>query len=928
MRPDHVRVRSYFAPPAKSYWHWQEHGRVAVWNDGVTIAFREEIELLLTRLAGSGLPPLGSVLLLLSAWRDNWNEEPNRRTFLHTHLGWLYGGTYSDLLAEVLTGLGRIYERRSLVRGNAEAKAALAAAVFEDVQGRYAADESQFLAKRFALHLAGDELEWKPQSALDDLLHDLGCLRSGLSRLNFEPLDLRLKTGLESLPRKVEIEPPPPTSAKDLIATLQDDPELGGVARLARLLLAAIQLPRALSDPDDLPIGGFSDIANRGALDRLLISELANDDLTLAVRVAMNEALYLRRESPPHTPPQSRRVLLDAGLRTWGVPRVFVAAVGLALVAKAEPGASVTAFRAEGVQAVPIDLHSSGGLRSHLEALDHHLHPGESLRALAGRQAADETDAEASDCIVVTTEDTLAETQFQRAMEQAAAQGLYLATVTRDGRFALYECGRRGRKLLAQARFDLDDVITPRPKAPRLYDERRDRQLPAFLHQTSPPLRFSAPIDLARAWLVHPGTAISYVRDGRLLLWDAPNRGGRQIASGLNQKGNLLWCDSQWQDGRVRLVVGKRSRRGLQAVTYDRQTDSLGVATLMLTRDQPTDCLGLPGALLVFFGDGTVEALSWETGELLARRENFVLQMRYGRFLAAFRAPGAGTTWLALAYHAGRGNESIDRDFVCQMVTPFNEFQAVFQPIGHEEILGITASGEVRNVIAEGGTRIWPKLLSALNPPFAVLGVSRDGRRVLLTGKSAGRCWQAMLDIDNQGKSPAVTTRPDTLSLEQPLLDLVHPRDVHRRFTAIGLTGDGQLTLLSPRGIQWPIMHDVGQRLIRFPRQLSDAGRQGPLKAAARFQKLEGFAEGYELSMAQWPDGSRAWLDSRGLLHLRSSRSMVPECTLVLADGPLAGWLSNGCSFGPAYWKYHEAPTVTAQEVWDHVLVPFTQRLA
>jgi hypothetical protein len=41
---------------------------------------------------------------------------------------------------------------------------------------------------------------------------------------------------------------------------------LGGVARrLARLLLASIQLPRALSDPDDLPIGGFSDIATRGA---------------------------------------------------------------------------------------------------------------------------------------------------------------------------------------------------------------------------------------------------------------------------------------------------------------------------------------------------------------------------------------------------------------------------------------------------------------------------------------------------------------------------------------------------------------------------------------------------------------------------------------------------------------------------------------
>ena len=40
-----------------------------------------------------------------------------------------------------------------------------------------------------------------------------------------------------------------------------------------------------------------SDISNRGPLDRLLLSESAHDDLTLAVRIALNEALYLRRES-------------------------------------------------------------------------------------------------------------------------------------------------------------------------------------------------------------------------------------------------------------------------------------------------------------------------------------------------------------------------------------------------------------------------------------------------------------------------------------------------------------------------------------------------------------------------------------------------------------------------------------------------------
>ena len=39
-----------------------------------------------------------------------------------------------------------------------------------------------------------------------------------------------------------------------------------------------------------------------GDFDRLLVSELAHDDLTLSVRIALNEALYLRREAPARDP--------------------------------------------------------------------------------------------------------------------------------------------------------------------------------------------------------------------------------------------------------------------------------------------------------------------------------------------------------------------------------------------------------------------------------------------------------------------------------------------------------------------------------------------------------------------------------------------------------------------------------------------------
>ena len=82
----------------------------------------------------------------------------------------------------------------------------------------------------------------------------------------------------------------------------------------------------------------------------MLVSELANDADVLMTRVALNEALYLRREAPPKSPPEQRIVIFDAGIRMWGVPRLLGTAVGLALGANADKASEVKFLRAEGDQ--------------------------------------------------------------------------------------------------------------------------------------------------------------------------------------------------------------------------------------------------------------------------------------------------------------------------------------------------------------------------------------------------------------------------------------------------------------------------------------------------------------------------------------------------------------------------------------------------
>src|SRR5262249_46819561 len=173
-----------------------------------------------------------------------------------------------------------------------------------------------------------------------------------------ESLALRLRTGLDALPEEAEANLPPAERARRLIEELSRDPEFGAVGRAARELMAAVRLPRRLAEAEQLAVGGVADISNRGPLDRLLLSELAHDDLTLSARIALNEALYLRREPPMREPPGTLALLLDSGVRLWGVPRVLATALALAFVARDKQHHEILAWRAHGKQLAAVDLLS------------------------------------------------------------------------------------------------------------------------------------------------------------------------------------------------------------------------------------------------------------------------------------------------------------------------------------------------------------------------------------------------------------------------------------------------------------------------------------------------------------------------------------------------------------------------------------------
>ena len=74
-----------------------------------------------------------------------------------------------------------------------------------------------------------------------------------------------------------------------------------------------------------------------------------------------------------------------------------------------------------------------------------------------------------------------------------------------------------------------------------------------------------------------------------------------------------------------------------------------------------------------------------------------------------------------------------------------------------------------------------------------------------------------------------------------------------------------------------------------------------------------------QLKLAKWPNGSRAWLDPRGLLHLRSADETCPEVSVVLGNRfALAAWSSDGHRVGSPYFT-GEPEAVPTAAVAAHV---------
>ncbi|MET0392903.1 MAG: hypothetical protein ABW019_07165, partial [Chitinophagaceae bacterium] len=392
----------------------------------------------------------------------------------------------------------------------------------------------------------------------EQFMAHLGYLAGALERFpSAARLELKLRAGVDELPDPAPVVPPEPLPG-DLFEQLAEDPRTQGLVRLADRLIAVLHIPMHSQASGDLSYGGISDITNRGNYDRLLLSELAHDDLLLTARLVNNEALYYRREEPPDNPKRKRTLLLDITLKMWGIPRVFAIAAALACVRNSRHGEQVEAYALGGEGYTAVDLASKEGVIRALELLHHSLHCGRSLQAVL-------SDLPASDqheYILITDARQLVYPAFHACLQTVKESLEFVITTSREGDLRFFGCNKGRMKLLNAAKLDLDELLfAPRPGATAI---KKGINTPAFMDLSPPPLLFPKTRikQSAERLFVIEGAGIVVVNEAqRVLLLTERGKGAQELLSFI-EKGTYTF-GSQGV-GCLYILVNNRQRKFLK----------------------------------------------------------------------------------------------------------------------------------------------------------------------------------------------------------------------------------------------------------------------------------------------------------------------------------------------------------------------------
>ncbi|MGJ8683987.1 MAG: hypothetical protein ACSHWW_05150 [Nonlabens sp.] len=454
-------MSNYFIQYRDYFWKWDRDitDSIVVEIPGVgTLIYEQPLRELLIPLAISGLPQFGSIIIILVATNEHIESE-GYETFKSQLAYSLETAHYGHHYVEnVLTIMEYVHNLpRDLRTG--DNLIYLLEVLFENSHNKNGIQKSkQILSNTNVINAV--EANYTILSPTKST-YDKDTRAIALMVRRFKSMQ-DIIDALTSIPiineeeqLVTEMEPVynPESSIVEQLLAHSETSEIGS---LIKRIWSGLHIPMHQNASSEQPLGGVSDITNKGDMNKLLISEFAYDQDTFLSRVANKEALYIERETANEDNDNRRVFLIDSSLKNWGIPKILSFATALAIANHPKSTFEYAAY-VIGDTVREVNFNDILEIISSQQLLSAQLDPAVGLHYFF------ENEYETRDEVFfLTTSDTLESNDLQYVISERMEQLNYLITTSSSGDVDFYRYRNRSRKHLKQIYLPYEELWADR----------------------------------------------------------------------------------------------------------------------------------------------------------------------------------------------------------------------------------------------------------------------------------------------------------------------------------------------------------------------------------------------------------------------------------------------------------------------------------
>jgi len=460
-------VREYFRSYENYFWEWttdedvhddsgyHQNNLISVPNVG-PLAYRAYVMGVLKELKEQGLPPFGSLLLVLYAIQDGHLNMDGIFFYIRKYKNAFPGTDMENDIYEAQSFLKNLMHLGNSLKKSTN-KIILLRTIFGYAHIRMSPEYSEAVIRKFERkpHAIGEFARKEELNAtvfkndietLAYLYNDFPTTESIINAMKDE-------FGLPELNEEVMEEETTIETGMEFIEQLVEEPKTFQVGSLIKRIWSGLKIPMRHLSPGEQPIGGISDMTNKGEFHRMLLSEFAHDDEVFMNRVANNESLYIQREIPPEENIFERIILIDTSLKNWGTPKVLAFASAIAVIKHPKAHSECKVF-ALGEHTVPLSLNNVEEVIDNLNFVSPVLDVSKSLEKFF----TEEHSGKDLEVFFITHEENLKNLNLRKVIHENRDRLRFLVTTSATGELNFFKHQKGIRKHIQKILLPLKEL--------------------------------------------------------------------------------------------------------------------------------------------------------------------------------------------------------------------------------------------------------------------------------------------------------------------------------------------------------------------------------------------------------------------------------------------------------------------------------------